>query len=395
MDNFTFNIPTKTVFGKDTQHEVGKMIKSFGGSKVLLHYGGGSIKKSGLYDDVTASLRKSGLDFVELGGVVPQPDLKLVYQGIELAKNEKVDFILAVGGGSTIDSAKAIGLGFYFDGDIWDVYTKGAAVDKTLPVGNIITIPAAGSESSNSSVITNYDIKHKQGYGNELIRPVFCIMNPELFYTLPKNQIAFGVADIISHILERYFTISVQTDIIDGMAESILKTIMKNALIIAKDPKNYNAWCQVGLGGSFAHNNMLGIGRIQAWACHPMCNKLSSTYGVAHGEALAVITPAWMEYVYKENMGMFTQFAVNVMGAEGSYREADALIMDGINRFRAFMRQIGAPAAWSDTCVKTGDLETIAKQVTAYSSGSEKPVAKNGIKELYWQDVLNIYRMCI
>ncbi|MCL2057698.1 MAG: iron-containing alcohol dehydrogenase [Oscillospiraceae bacterium] len=395
MENFAFDIPTRTVFGKGAQNEVGKLIKSYGGSKVLLHYGGGSIKKSGLYDDVVASLRESGLDFVELGGVVPQPDLKLVYKGIELAKKEKTDFILAVGGGSTIDSAKAIGLGYYFDGDIWDVYTKGAKVEKTLPVGNIITIPAAGSESSNSSVITNYEKKHKQGYGNELIRPIFCIMNPELFFTLPKNQIAFGVADIMSHILERYFTVSIHTDLIDGMAESILKTIMSNALIIINDPKNYDAWCQVGLGGSFAHNNLLGIGRVQAWACHPMCNKLSSTYGVAHGEALAVITPAWMEYVYKENIGMFTQFAVNVMGVESSYREADTLIMDGINRLRAFFRQIGAPAKWSDTSVKTDDFETIAKQITVYDSGSEKPVSKNGMKELYWQDVLNIYKMCI
>jgi alcohol dehydrogenase YqhD (iron-dependent ADH family) len=390
LENFTFDLPTRVIFGKDTQKTVGTELK--GTKKVLLHYGSDRIKKTSLFREITESLQSSGIQVVELGGVVPQPALSLVRSGIELCRKENVDFILAVGGGSVIDSAKAIGIGVCYTGDVWDIFTKGIRAEKTIPVGAVLTIPAAGSESSDSCVITNYETKTKQGSSNALYRPKFCIINPELFFTLPKNQIAYGVTDMLSHVFERYFTVSKHTDLIDALAEGVMRTIMKNALLIAKNPNDYDAWCQIGLGGTFAHNNLLGIGRAQAWVCHPLVNKLSATYGVAHGEGLAVVTPAWMKYVYKDNLAFFVQFAVNVMGVSGTFNEPEKIAVEGIDRFAAFLKTIGAPSLWTETPVDVNDLETMAKLLTDVGSGTEKPVAASGFKPLYWQDVLAIYR---
>jgi alcohol dehydrogenase YqhD (iron-dependent ADH family) len=314
MLNFDFCNPTRIVFGKDTEKQIGELIQPYG-KKVLLHYGSSSIKKSGLYDSVTVSLKAQGVSFVELGGVVPNPRVSLVREGIRLCKAEGVDMILAVGGGSVIDSAKAIAVGVFYDGDVWEIYEQGKVVEKALPVATILTIPAAGSESSISSVISNEEKQMKTGVNNPLTRPVFSVMNPELFFTLPKNQIANGIADMMSHIFERYFTNTVNTDLTDGLCESALKTIMRNAAIVSLNPKNYDAWAEIGFSGSLAHNGFLGLGREQDWACHGMEHQLSAFYDIAHGAGLAVLTPGWMRYVYKDNIDMFVQFAVNVMGA--------------------------------------------------------------------------------
>ena len=390
MLNFDFHNPTRIIFGKDTEKQIGSLLKPYA-KKVLFHYGGSSIKKSGLYDTVKASLKESGLDFAELGGVVPNPRLSLVYEGIELCKKEGIDLILAVGGGSVIDSAKAIAIGVCNDEDIWDIYEKRIAVNKALPVATILTIPAAGSEASNSSVITNENKQMKLGYTNQCIRPLLSIVNPEFFFTLPKEQIANGVSDMMSHIFERYFTHTIQTDLTDSLCEATLKTIMKNALIVAENPKDYDAWCQVGFGGTVAHNDLLGMGRNQDWACHAMEHELSALYDVAHGAGLAVLTPAWMKYVYKENINMFMQFAVNVMGVEGSFREPDKLILEAIERLKEFYKKIGLPTTMTELGIEESKFELMAKKATKVAYGEEKPIG--GIKKLYWQDVLAIYRL--
>ena len=390
MLNFDFLVPTRLIFGRDTQRQVGALVAGYGGRKALLHYGGGSVKRTGLYDQVTESLREAGVAFVELGGVVPNPRLELVYEGIELCRKEGVDFILAVGGGSVIDSAKAIGVGVCTDIDIWDFYEKGLPVAKTLPVATILTIPAAGSETSMSSVITNEEKEMKYGLDVEEIRPVFSIINPELFFTLPIEQMAYGTADIMSHIMERYFTTTIGTDLTDGLCEATLKATMKNALVLMKDMNNYEAWAQLGHCGSMAHTNILGLGRVQEWSCHPMEHELSALYDVAHGAGLAALTPAWMEYVYRENVPMFVQFAVNVMGVEGSFREPEAIARQGILRLRGFFDSLGLPATLKDMGIGTDKLEYMASKATGAEYGDENPLGC--IKPLYRQDVLEIYK---
>jgi alcohol dehydrogenase YqhD (iron-dependent ADH family) len=390
MLNFDFHVPTRLLFGKGTQREIGALLKPIA-KKVLLHYGGSSIKKSGLYDEVVASLQASQVSFVELGGVVPNPRLSLVHEGIALCKREGVDLILAVGGGSAIDSAKAIAIGFYYEGDVWEVYEQGKAITAALPVATILTIPAAGSECSSSTVITNEAKQMKLGYGSDHLRPVLSIMNPELFTTLPKNQIANGVADMMSHIFERYFTNTTQTDLTDGLCETTLKTIMKNALLVSANPQNYDAWCQVGFGGTIAHNDLMGLGRAQDWACHGMEHELSAIYDVAHGAGLAVLTPAWMQYVYKTNINMFVQFAVNVMGVQGSYRDPDAIVLEGIARLREFFKKMGLPGTLSELGIDESNIELMAKKATGEAYGSEHGIG--GLKKLAWQDVLAIYKL--
>ncbi len=390
MLNFDFYSPARILFGKDTEKQIGALLKPHA-TKVLLHYGGGSIKKSGLYDTVITSLKENGLSYVELGGVVPNPRLSLVHKGIALCKEEKVDLILAVGGGSAIDSAKAIAMGVYYDGDVWEIYEQGKAIEKALPVATILTIPAAGSEASGDTVITNEEKQLKYGYGSPHLRPLLSVMNPELFYTLPKNQIANGVADMMSHVFERYFTNTTHTDLTDGLCETVLKTIIKNAPLVLENPGNYDAWCEVGFGGTVAHNGLVGMGREQDWACHGMEHELSAIYDVAHGAGLAVLTPAWMQYVYKDNVNMFVQFAVNVMGVKGSYRDPDAMIQEAILHLREFFNKMGLPATLGELGIDASQLEIMAKKATGAAFGNEGPIG--GLKKLYWQDVLEIYRL--
>lgn len=392
MLNFEFHIPTKVYFGKDYQHQVGELLSPLA-KKVLLHYGGGSVKRSGLYDQVTASLKKSGVDFVELGGVVPNPRLSLVQEGISLCRKEQVDFILAVGGGSAIDSAKAIAIGYYYEGDVWEVYESKKPIERALPVATLLTIPAAGSESSVSSVITNEEKEMKCGYGSPLLRPVFSIVNPMLFTTLPENQTANGVADMMSHIFERYFTNTAHVDLTDALCEGTLRTIMKNAPVVLREPDNYDAWCEIGFSGTVAHNDILGVGRAQDWGCHAMEHELSALYDVAHGAGLAVLTPNWMRYVYRHNIPMFLQFAIKIMGVDGSLREPEELIEEGISRLRRFFTEMGLPATLTELGIGKENLELMAKKCTGVAYGKEKNIG--GLKQLDWTDVLEIYKMSL
>lgn len=390
MLNFDLYMPARIRFGRDEEKHIGELLKPHA-KKILLHYGGGSIKASGLYDRVVASLQASGIDFVELSGVKPNPRLSLVHEGIALCKAESVELILAVGGGSTIDSAKAIAMGVFYDGDIWDVYENSGAIERALPVATILTIPAAGSESSGDTVITNEALQLKYGYGSPLLRPLLSIMNPELFLTLPKNQFANGVADMMSHVFERYFSNTTHVDLTDGLCEVTLKTLMRNALIVNREPENYDAWAELGFAGTVAHNGLLGMGREQDWACHGMEHELSAIYDVAHGAGLAVLFPAWMQYVYHDNVNLFVQFATNVMGVDGSLRDPDAIVHEAIRRLRGFFTTIGLPSTLTELGIGEDRLEEMAQKCTGYAFGNEQPIG--GLKKLLWQDVLAIYKL--
>jgi len=386
MLNFMFHISTKIYFGRDEHRKIGGYVRPYA-RKILLHYGGGSIKRSGLYDEVVASLNEAGVAFAELGGVVPNPRLSLVYQGIELCRREGVELVLAVGGGSAIDSAKAIAMGACYDGDVWELFDKGIAAGKALPVGAILTIPAAGSESSNVSVISNEETMRKYGLHDDALRPVFSVINPALFATLPKEQIGYGVADMMSHIFERYFTHTPHTDVTDELCEGVLRAVIKNAPRVYDDPGDYDAWCEIGWAGALAHNDLLGRGRQEDWACHGIEHELSAIYDVAHGAGLAVITPFWMDYVRRENEPMFLQFAQNVMGV-APHRDAGAAIAEGIARLRAFNRRIGLPGTLRELGIGPERLEEMAKKTTRAWFGEER--GKGNFLKLTWQDALAI-----
>ena len=380
MDNFSFQCITKYCFGKDQRKTVGSRIKPFA-SKVLLVYGGGSIKRNGVYDDVTKSLKEEGISFVELSGIQANPTYEKVLEGIEIAKKEQVQLILAVGGGSVIDTSKAIAMGYY-EADVWSFYERGGEVSNALPVATVLTIPAAGSEVSPDTVISYKG--RKLGYSSQKIRPVVSVVDPVIFFTLPKNQIAYGVCDMMSHIFERYFTQTNHTELIDSLCEATLKTIMRNAYLLIKNPQDYEAWSEVSLAGSVAHNGFLGCGRIQDWGCHDMEHELSAQdCKVPHGAGLAVLTPNWMRHVYKENPKMFYQFAVNVMGIKAD-RNEEKTIHRGIDKLRAFFTAIGLPATLTELGLGANVLEEMAvKCVGNGHVGNFKPLFKEDVLEIY------------
>ena len=386
MHNFMFQIPTRLYFGRDEENNIGALVKPLA-CKILLHYDD-IAKQTGLYDRITTSLAQAGVAFVALGGVVPNPRVSLVRQGVALCKQEGVQLVLAVGGGSTIDSAKAIAAGAVYDGDVWELFERAQPTGKALPVATILTIPAAGSESSKVTVISNEETQRKVGYHDEALRPQFSIINPALFFTLPKHQIANGVADMMCHIFERYFTQTTHTDVTDELCEGTLRAIIKNAPLVYNNPSNYDAWCEIGFAGALAHNDLLGRGRAECWACHGMEHELSAIYDVAHGAGLAVVTPFWMEHVWQQNPGIFAQFAQNVMGVT-PHRDTEAVIAQGIARLRAFWRQLGLPGTLAELNIPTDRLEEMAKKTTGAWFGEEK--GRGGFMKLMWQDVLKIY----
>jgi alcohol dehydrogenase len=364
MENFTFQNATKIIFGQGTEHEVGTVTKEYS-SKVLLHYGGGSIKKTGLYDSVARALKKAGVEYLELGGAQPNPRLGLVQEGIKLCRENGIDFILAVGGGSAIDSAKAIAVGVPYQGDVWDFYSGKAEVKEALPVATVLTIPAAGSEASNSSVITNEDGWYKRGLTTELIRPVFSILNPELTYSLPAYQTACGAADIMAHIMERYFTNTRNVDLTDRLCEAALKTIIRNVPLALAEPNNYDFRAEILWASTIAHNDLLGTGRIGDWASHGIEHEMSGIYDMAHGAGLAIIFPAWMRYVYQHDINRFVQFAVRVWDVDMDFGSPETTAVEGIRRLENFFRMIGLPVRFSDIGVSDDRFEEMASKCTA------------------------------
>jgi len=387
MNNFVFQNATKIIFGKATENQVGAETAKYC-KKVLLHYGGGSIKKTGLYDRVTKSLQDAGVEYIELSGVQPNPRLSLVREGIELCRKNNIEFILAVGGGSVIDSAKAISIGIPYDGDVWDFYTGKASVEKAVPVGVVLTIPAAGSESSGSSVITNEDGWYKRGAGSVLMRPKFAIMNPELTFMLPPYQTACGTADIMAHIMERYFTNVKNVDLTDRLCEATLKTMIKNVPIVLQEPDNYDARAEIMWAGTIAHNDLLDTGRIGDWASHDIEHELSGIYDIAHGAGLAIVFPAWMKYVYKHDVDRFAQFAVRVWNVDMDFAFPERTALEGIERLTGFFRQIGLPVTLRDANIGDDRLEEMADKRTNFG---KETVGK--FVELNREDVLNILKL--
>jgi alcohol dehydrogenase YqhD (iron-dependent ADH family) len=361
MENFRFFNSTAIIFGRDTEKLVGAETKKRG-KRVLVHFGGGSIKKSGLYDRVVGSLRESGIAFFELGGVKPNPRLSLVHEGVDLCRKNNVDFILAVGGGSVIDSAKAIALGATNTGDVWDFYMGKAAPTEALPIGCVLTIPAAGSESSQSSVITNEEGKLKRFCDTEILRPSFAIMNPELSFTLPPYQTACGASDIMAHVMERYFTNSRHVELTDRLCESVLKTVIENAPIALGDPENYDARAEIMWAGAIAHNDLLGTGRIGDWASHMIEHELSAINDVAHGAGLAIVFPAWMKYVCNHDIRSFVRFAVRVWNVDEDFHDPEKTAWEGIRRLENFFESIGLPTRLSEIGIVEKDFDMIAEK---------------------------------
>lgn len=342
MDNFNFCSPTEFIFGRDTQCHAGTALASRGASKVMIVYGSDRIKKDGLLQQVEDSLTQSGVTFVEYGGIQPNPTAASVYDGIALALKESVNFILAVGGGSPIDAAKAIALGAVYPGDFWDFYCGRETPRFALPVGVVLTIPAAGSEGSGNSVITNEKTHQKISVRYPgLLRPRFAIMNPELTMSLPWEQTAYGVVDMMAHIYERYFSNTAGTQLVDAYSEAIMRDVMDQALTLKLDPTNYDARADVMWAGTLAHNGLCGVGKVEDWSSHRLEHEISAFYGVAHGAGLAVMIPAWMTFCASRNPDKLWRFAINVMSVNPAGKTTEEIIDEGISELKNFYHDLG------------------------------------------------------
>ncbi len=383
MNNFSFYSPTFFVFGKERENEAGKYVKRFGGTRVLIHFGGGSVIKSGLLDRVKTSLSAENIFFTELGGVVPNPRSGLVYKGIEICKTEKIDFILAVGGGSAIDSAKAIALGALYVGDFWDFYC-GKRIERALPVATILTISAAGSEGSMGSVITHENGMLKRAANHDVMRPVFSILNPELTASLPDYQIACGITDMMAHVMERYFTNTQNVEITDRLSEAILLTVINEAPK-ALATRDYDALANIMWAGMVAHNDTCGVGRDSDWSSHQMEHELSGLYDVAHGAGLAVMFPAWMKYVMNHDVMRFAQFAVRVWGCEMDFQNPEKTALQGIERYEQFVSSIGMPIRFSQLGAKPEDIHTLVKTMGLGENtlGSFVKLTEEDVRKIY------------
>lgn len=390
MYDFNYYTPTKVVFGRDSVQQLGALVKAQGCKKVLIHYGGGSVKRSGLLERVRSALALEGIRSVELGGVVPNPRLSLVYEGIALAREEGVDFILAVGGGSVIDSAKAIGYGAAEDADVWELYEQTRTARACLPVGVVLTIAASGSEMSMGSVITKDEGGIKRAYDDDLARPKFAVMDPALTMTLPDYQTASGCVDILMHTMERYFTAGGTMEITDSIAEALMRTVIRNARILHDTPQNYEARAEVMWAGSLSHNGLTGCGNDGGdFASHKLEHELGGMFDVAHGAGLAAIWGSWARYVYDARPDRFRRFAVNVMGVADTGSDLE-LALRGIEAMEAFYRSIGMPTSLKELGIAPTDqqIEELAEKCALACGG-----VAGSIKKLRQEDMRNIYKM--
>lgn len=391
MINFEFHSTTKVIFGKDVENNVGQEIKDWGGSKVLIHYGGSSAKKSGLLDRVITSLKAVGLSYVELGGVVPNPRLGLVREGVTLCKNENVDFILAVGGGSVIDSSKAIGMSIANGCDAGDIYDRNIVPTKCLPVGVILTIAAAGSETSNSAVITKEEGELKRGIICQDCRPKFAMMNPELTFTLPAYQTACGIVDIMMHTMERYFTTVKNVELTDRISEGLLKTVINNAPIAIKDPTNYDARAEIMWAGSLSHNDLTGTGRIGDFACHQLEHEITGLFNVAHGAGLAAVWGSWARFVYRTDVNKFVQYAVRVWNCEMDFQNPEVTALAGIEKTEAFFKSIGMPTSIKELGIENLTAEQIEEMAVKCTFFGNRKIGN--FMQLDKEEIIQIYEM--
>lgn len=390
MDNFQFYTPTKIIFGKDTESCVGTEIKERGFHKVLIHFGGKHIIADGLLDRVHKSLEENDISYVDFGGVVPNPRMALAKEGVELAKTEGVDFVLAIGGGSAIDSAKAIAYGMVNDFDLVDLYMGRVSTTKIAPIGCISTIAATGSETSNSSVITIEEGMLKRSYNHDCARPLFAIMNPELTYTLPPYQTSSGAADIMMHTMERYFTNTQHVDFIDRIAEGLLVTVREAAIAATKNPRDYEARANLMWAGSLSHNGLTGTGRVADFASHKIEHEMGGMFDVTHGAGLTAIWGSWARYVYKTNVGRFAQFAVKVFDVQMDFQNPENTALAGIEAWENWCRKIGMPTNMTELGISPTDaqIEEMADKCVATGNG------KVGFfQPLYREDVIKIYQM--
>ncbi len=363
MNNFTFYSPTEFVFGKETENRAGELAIKYGATKVLVVYGGGSVLRNGLLERVRQAFLKAGLEFVEMGGVQPNPTDEKVYEGIDICRKEQVDFILAVGGGSVIDTAKAIAVGVPYDGDFWDFYIQKASIKKALKVAVVLTIPAAGSEGSGNSVITKVATLQKLGIrAPELLRPCFSIMNPELTCTLPPYQTAAGIVDMMAHIMERYFSNTEETEVTDRLCEGILKAIITEAPRVMKEPDNYGARANIMWSGMIAHNGTCGVGREEDWASHGIEHEISALYNVTHGAGLAVVFPAWMTWMVSHHAKKIAQYAERVWDVP-VLNNLEEMALEGIARFKAFLVSIGMPITFAQLGIENPDIDLMVKKL--------------------------------
>lgn len=388
MKDFVFQNATKIIFGKNTEETVGEEVKTYSSNILLVHYGDEYIKKSGILQRVTASLTAANVKYTELTGIKPNPLLCTVRTGIAICREKNIDFILALGGGSVIDTAKAIAAGVPYDRDVWDLFLKKQQCIKAVPTGVIVTIPATGSESSNGAVITNEETHYKLDVIGLCLRPKFAILNPELTYTLPHYQTFCGVTDIMSHVMERYFTSVSNVDLTDRLCEATIKTVIRNARILLDDPQNYNARAEIMWASTIAHNDLLSTGRVGDWASHGIGMEISAIYDSTHGATLAVITPAWMKHVYKYNINKFVQFAVRIWDAEYDYECSERTALQGIKAMEEFFKEIGMPVRLNELGVKSDRLEEMAEKAT-----ERGPIGN--LKELNKDDVLSILKLAM
>ena len=391
MKDFVYYAPTEVVFGEHSEERVASLIKKYGGTKVLVHYGGKSAVRSGLLDKICGLLSEGGIDHVTLGGVVPNPRLSKVYEGIELCRKEGVDFILAVGGGSVIDSAKAIAYGVCHEGDVWDFYLGKAEPRQMLPVATVLTIPAAGSEMSEASVITNEDGDIKLGYSNDMSRPKFAIMNPRRTFTLPPYQTAAGVTDMMMHTMERYFSKDDDMDLTTDLAEAVLRRMKTAVFAVLKDPEDYRNRAQVMWGGSVAHNGLTGCGISDDWATHQLEHELSGMFDVTHGAGLAAIWPSWARYVMHENLSRFVRFAVNVMDVPNDFTDPEGTALKGIEAMERFYHDIGMPINIKELIGRDITDDEI-KEMTRKCS-RDNTATCGCLKVLHAEDMEKIYKM--
>ena len=391
MKDFNFYAPTQVVFGKESEEQLPRLIRQYGGTKVLVHYGGQSARKSGLLQKVLNLLTTADIPYVELGGVVPNPLLSMVYEGIDLCRREKVDFVLAIGGGSVIDSSKAIAYGVTYEGDVWDFWEGKATPAHCLPVGTILTIPAAGSEMSNSCVITKDDGLIKRGINSDLSRCKFAIMNPERTFTLPPYQTAAGVTDIMMHTMERYFSKHWDMTLTDAIAEALLRTVKDCAFEVLKNPEDYRSRAQIMWAGSLAHNDLTECGLEKDFATHRLEHELSAIFGVTHGAGLAALWGSWARYVMKDHVMRFVQFAVNVMGVENDFTDPKATALKGIEAMERFYHAIGMPTSIKELIGRRATDDEIATMVQKASRGGKMKLGS--IQVLDTEDMETIYRM--
>ena len=391
MKDFNFYAPTEVVFGKQSEEQVAQLVKRYGGKKVLIHYGGQSAKRSGLLDKMEALLKEAGIPYVMLGGVVPNPRLSLVREGIELCRKEQVDFILAVGGGSVIDSAKAIGYGVPYEGDVWDFWLGKDAPKACLPIGAVLTIPAAGSEMSNSCVISNEETGLKLGINSNLCRCRFCIMNPERTFTLPPYQTAAGATDIMMHTMERYFTVHEDMTPTDGIAEALMRTVKGCVFDVLRDPEDYRARAQIMWAGSLSHNDLTECGTCKDFATHKLEHELSAMFDVTHGAGLAAIWSSWARFVLPGHESRFARFAVNVMGVDNDFTNPERTALKGIEAMEQFYHAIGMPVGVKELIGRTLTDDEI--KVLARKASRDGKLKLGNIRVLERPDMEEVFRL--